>query len=140
MTVWPEDYGSAHTLAAPLEIKGIGLHSGSPARVRLEPADLPGFRIGWLDGTDRSLRLLDPAQVADTQLCTALQIDQRRLATVEHLLAALAGVGLSQVTILVEGHEIPLLDGSALPWVEAIASAGLKDLGPRASSGSTCKL
>ena len=79
------------------------------------------------------MRLLDPAQVADTQLCTALQIDQRRLATVEHLLAALAGVGLSQVTILVEGHEIPLLDGSALPWVEAIASAGLKDLGPRAS-------
>ena len=133
MTLWPEDYGSAHTLAAPLELQGIGLHSGSPARVRLEPAELPGFRIGWLDGADRSLRLLDPAQVADTQLCTALQIDQRRLATVEHLLAALAGVGLSQVTILVEGHEIPLLDGSALPWVEAIASAGLKDLGPRAS-------
>ena len=131
MTIWPEDYGSAYTLAAPIELEGVGLHSGSPARVRLEPAEQPGFRIGWLDGSDRSLRLLDPAQVADTQLCTALQIDQRRLATVEHLLAALAGVGLSQVTILVEGHEIPLLDGSALPWVEAIAAAGLQRLGPR---------
>ena len=133
MTVWPKDYGSAYTLAAPIELKGVGLHSGSPARVRLEPTDLPGFRLGWLDGADRALRLLDPDQVADTQLCTALQIDQRRLATVEHLLAALAGVGLSQVTILVEGHEIPLLDGSALPWVEAIAVSGLRHLGPRAA-------
>ncbi len=131
MTLWPEDYGSAYTLAEPLELAGIGLHSGSPSRVRLEPAERPGFRIGWLDGPDRSLSLLDPAQVAETTLCTALQIDQRRLATVEHLLAALAGVGLSQATILVEGHEIPLLDGSALPWVEAIAAAGLRRLGPR---------
>ena len=56
----------------------------------------------------------------------------RPLATVEHLLAALAGVGLTQAEIWVDGHEIPLLDGSALPWVEAIAEAGLVDLGPRA--------
>jgi len=133
VTVWPEDYGSAYTLAEPIELRGVGLHSGNQARVRLEPTDLPGFRVGWLDGPDRGLHLLDPAQVAETQLCTALAIDERRLATVEHLLAALAGVGLSQVTILVEGHEIPLLDGSALPWVEAIAAAGLQQLGPRAA-------
>ncbi len=131
MSHWPEDYGSAFTLAEPLELTGIGLHSGGMARVRLEPAELPGFRLGWLDGADRRLSLLDPSQVSETQLCTALQLDQRRLATVEHLLAALVGVGLTQVTILVEGHEIPLLDGSALPWVEAIGAAGLRPLGPR---------
>ena len=44
----------------------------------------------------------------------------------EHLLAALVGTGLSHVDILVEGEEIPLLDGSGLPWVEAIAAAGLR--------------
>ena len=76
--------------------------------------------------------MLAPHQVRDTRLCTALEIGGRPLATVEHLLAALAGVGLTQAEIWLEGHEIPLLDGSALPWVEAIAEAGLEDLGPRA--------
>jgi UDP-3-O-[3-hydroxymyristoyl] N-acetylglucosamine deacetylase len=99
--------------------------------VRLEPSDQPGYRVGWLDAPALQPVTLAPHQVSDTQLCTALQLDQRRLATVEHLLAALAGVGLTAVTILVEGHEIPLLDGSAQPWVEAIAEAGLHRLGER---------
>jgi UDP-3-O-[3-hydroxymyristoyl] N-acetylglucosamine deacetylase len=101
------------------------------SRVRLEPSEQPGFRVGWLDAPQEPLQLLQPSQVCETQLCTALKLDQRRLATVEHLLAALAGVGLTAVTLLVEGDEIPLLDGSAQPWVEAIAEAGLKDLGSR---------
>jgi UDP-3-O-[3-hydroxymyristoyl] N-acetylglucosamine deacetylase len=87
--------------------------------------------VGWLDAPQEPLQLLQPSQVCETQLCTALKLDQRRLATVEHLLAALAGVGLTAVTLLVEGDEIPLLDGSAQPWVEAIAEAGLQCLGSR---------
>jgi UDP-3-O-[3-hydroxymyristoyl] N-acetylglucosamine deacetylase len=109
----------------------VGLHSGGLTRVRLEPSDQPGFRVGWLDAPAQPLQALHPRQVCETQLCTALQLDQRRLATVEHLLAALAGVGLTAVTLLVEGAEIPLLDGSAQPWVEAIAEAGLQALGAR---------
>jgi UDP-3-O-[3-hydroxymyristoyl] N-acetylglucosamine deacetylase len=128
---WPESYGQAWTLAAPVERSGVGLHSGSPCRVRLEPSDQAGFRLGWLDQPATELARLHPAMVCETQLCTALKLDQRRLATVEHLLAALAGVGLSQVVILVEGKEVPLLDGSGLPWVEAIAEAGLCPLGER---------
>jgi UDP-3-O-[3-hydroxymyristoyl] N-acetylglucosamine deacetylase len=128
---WPISYGQAWTLAVPVERSGVGLHSGSPCRVRLEPSDRPGFWLGWLDQPGAGLTRLHPAQVCETRLCTALQLDQRRLATVEHLLAALAGVGLSQVTILVEGGEVPLLDGSGLPWVEAIAEAGLCALGER---------
>jgi UDP-3-O-[3-hydroxymyristoyl] N-acetylglucosamine deacetylase len=72
--------------------------------------------------------------VSDTQLCTALRLGSRRLATVEHLLAALAGTGVTQAEILVSGEEIPLLDGSALPWVEALAEAGLRAL-PAPSAG-----
>jgi len=128
---WPADYSLAWTLAAPVERSGVGLHSGVVSRVRLEPSEQPGFRVGWLDAPQEPLQLLQPSQVCETQLCTALKLDQRRLATVEHLLAALAGVGLTAVTLLVEGDEIPLLDGSAQPWVEAIAEAGLKDLGSR---------
>jgi UDP-3-O-[3-hydroxymyristoyl] N-acetylglucosamine deacetylase len=130
-TLWPADYSQAWTLAAPVERSGVGLHSGGLTRVRLEPSDQPGFRVGWLDAPAQPLQALHPRQVCETQLCTALQLDQRRLATVEHLLAALAGVGLTAMTLLVEGAEIPLLDGSAQPWVEAIAEAGLQTLGAR---------
>jgi UDP-3-O-[3-hydroxymyristoyl] N-acetylglucosamine deacetylase len=128
---WPMSYRQAWTLAAPVERSGVGLHSGTPCRVRLEPSDRPGFWLGWLDQQGAGLTLLHPTQVCETRLCTALKLDQRRLATVEHLLAALAGVGLSQVAILVEGDEVPLLDGSGLPWVEAIAEVGLCALGER---------
>jgi UDP-3-O-[3-hydroxymyristoyl] N-acetylglucosamine deacetylase len=132
VTDWPEDYGQAWTLATAVERSGVGLHSGSPCRVRLQPAERPGYVVGWLDAPALAPVALHPSQVSDTQLCTALRLDQRRLATVEHLLAALAGTGLSHVEILVEGEEVPLLDGSALPWVEAIAEAGLHCLGDRA--------
>lgn len=131
MTIWPRDYSQAWTLAAPVQRSGVALHSGAQTRVRLEPSDQPGYRVGWLDAPEQPLQRLAPAQVCETQLCTALQLGERRLATVEHLLAALAGVGITAATLLVEGPEIPLLDGSALPWVEAIAEAGLQSLGDR---------
>ena len=128
MSAWPSDYDSAHTLAASIEIAGVGLHSGATTRVRLGPAEHPGYWVGWLDAPQLPLQRLQPAQVCETTLCTALQLEQRRLATVEHLLAALAGCGVSQAEILVEGPEVPLLDGSALPWVELIGQAGLRAL------------
>ena len=131
MSAWPSDYRLAWTLAAAVERSGVGLHSGLPCRVRLAPSALPGYRVGWLDAPELPVRRLEPSQVCDTRLCTALQLGERQLSTVEHLLAALAGTGVSQAEIWVEGGEIPLLDGSALPWVEAIAEAGLTALGER---------
>ena len=74
---------------------------------------------------------LRPDQVRDSQLCTTLDLGSSKVATVEHLLAALAGCGLSHVEIGLNGHEVPLLDGSALGWVEAIDSAGLACIAPR---------
>ena len=131
MTTWPSDYSRAWTLATNVERRGVGLHSGADCLVRLAPSEQPGYRVGFLQDPARPPLLLGPDQVADTRLCTALQLGERRLATVEHLLAALAGTGVSQAVIWVQGEEIPLLDGSALPWVEAIGEAGLVDLGPR---------
>ncbi|MEB3199130.1 MAG: UDP-3-O-acyl-N-acetylglucosamine deacetylase [Synechococcaceae cyanobacterium] len=133
MISWPDDYSQAWTLASACEQRGVGLHSGAESLVRLQPSDRPGYRVGWLDDPGRPAVQLQPDQVCDTRLCTALQLGDRRLATVEHLLAALAGCGISQAEILVSGEEVPLLDGSALPWVEAIAAAGLTALGPRQS-------
>ena len=133
VTIWPSDYSQAWTLAAAVERSGVGLHSGAVARLRLEPYEQPGYWVAWLDEPNLAPQRLHPDQVCETQLCTALQLDQRRLATVEHLLAALAGVGISSALLLVDGPEIPLMDGSAQPWVEAIAEAGLKPLGARSS-------
>ena len=131
VTIWPDDYAQAWTLAASVERSGVGLHSGAVARLRLEPFEQPGYWVAWLDDPSLPPQRLHPAQVCETQLCTALQLDQRRLATVEHLLAALAGVGISSALLLVDGSEIPLMDGSAQPWVEAIAEVGLRPLGAR---------
>jgi UDP-3-O-[3-hydroxymyristoyl] N-acetylglucosamine deacetylase len=131
VSIWPDDYSQAWTLAAAVERSGVGLHSGATARLRLEPFDQPGYWVAWLDDPRVPPQRLHPDQVCETQLCTALQLDQRRLATVEHLLAALAGVGISSALLLVDGPEIPLMDGSAQPWVEAIAEVGLQPLGAR---------
>ncbi len=128
---WPSDYSRTWTLSGTVERSGVGLHSGASARVSLRPGARAGYWVGWLDDPALPLQRLEPGQVSETRLCTALQLAERRLATVEHLLAALAGSGVSQAEIWVEGSEIPLLDGSALPWVEAIAEAGLDEIGPR---------
>ena len=134
VSIWPSDYSQAWTLAAAVERSGVGLHSGASARLRLEPFEQPGYWVAWLDDPSAPPQRLHPEQVCETQLCTALQLDQRRLATVEHLLAALAGVGITSALLLVDGPEIPLMDGSAQPWVEAIAEVGLKPLAARAKA------
>lgn len=141
MVTWPSDYTGAWTLQSPVQRHGVGLHSGQEATVRLQASERPGFWWGWLDAPAQPLWRLAPDQVSDTQLCTALRLGSRRLATVEHLLAALAGTGVTQAEILVSGEEIPLLDGSALPWVEALAEAGLQALpAPAANPGLAAPL
>ena len=124
MTDWPQDYAGAWTLAAVVERRGVGLHSGEEATVRLTPSERPGFHLRFED--DLEPIQLSPDQVRDSPLCTTLDFGHRRVATVEHLLAALAGCGLSHVEIVVDGQEVPLLDGSALGWVEAIAEVGFE--------------
>jgi UDP-3-O-[3-hydroxymyristoyl] N-acetylglucosamine deacetylase len=115
-----------HTLALSFERSGVGLHSGASVQVRVLPAE-PGqgryFVRVDLPGSPQI-----PAQVArvsQTVLSTELAQGEARVRTVEHLLAALAGLGVDNARIEVDGVELPLLDGSALEWVEAIAQAGV---------------
>ena len=125
MVSWPSDYDGAWTLAAPVSRSGVGLHSGDAVAVTLLPSERPGFFVSWDDAPQRTPVQLHPSQVRDSQLCTTLDLGDRRLATVEHLLAALAGTGVTHCEIRVNGGEVPLLDGSAIDWVEAIAEVGL---------------
>ena len=134
MMSWPSDYSEGWTLASSVTRSGVGLHSGLQSQVTLVPTDQEGFYVRWLDQDSDPVRL-DPSQVRESQLCTTLDFGDKQLSTVEHLLAALAGCGVSHVEVQVNGSEVPLLDGSALGWVEAIAEAGLsKALTPRSSA------
>ena len=112
MTSWPQDYSASWTLAAETSRSGVGLHSGAETTVELRPTDQPGFYMR-LPGMEQPIQLR-PDQVRDSQLCTTLDLGSSKVATVEHLLAALAGCGLSHVEIGLNGHEVPLLDGCLL--------------------------
>lgn len=123
--LWPPDYTSRWTIAAEVSLAGVGLHSGLTSRVTLVPSPSGGLSMGLKDASPVSLH---HGLVREQPLCTALQLPTGLVSTVEHLLAALTGVGISDAHIQVEGQEIPLLDGSALPWVDAVATVGLRPL------------
>lgn len=112
------------TLAAAVTRSGIGVHSGESATIELRPAPFgTGIRFLTADGEV-------PATLAHARPglgCTLLEAGRARVATPEHLLAALAALGVTDVQIALHGPEVPALDGSALLWVEAIDVAGRVD-------------
>ncbi|MCU0546102.1 MAG: UDP-3-O-acyl-N-acetylglucosamine deacetylase [Oscillatoriaceae cyanobacterium Prado104] len=116
-----------HTLKSDFELSGIGLHGGEKTRVRVLPAAVGEGR--YFVRTDLPGTPVIPAKieaVCQTALSTELVgAGGSKIRTVEHLLAALAGMGADNARIEVDGPEVPLLDGSALVWTDAIARAGL---------------
>jgi UDP-3-O-[3-hydroxymyristoyl] N-acetylglucosamine deacetylase len=119
-----------HTVASPVHLSGIGLHSGLPVWARVEPAAPgAGLRFASTDGVEVPAHV---DHVVDTTLATTLGRDGFTVATVEHLLAALVSEEIDNARIVVEGGEVPALDGSARPWVEALHAAGrLRQDAPR---------
>lgn len=108
-------------------VVGVGIHSGRSSRVHLHRDDGPlRFRLG------RHEVPADASAVVATERCTVLGVDGARVATVEHLLAALRVAGFwSGVVVEVEGPELPILDGSAGPWRRAVAALGPPPPAPR---------
>ncbi len=119
--------GRRRTLKAAIGCVGIGLHSGRRASLTLHPATA-GTGI-LFRRTDIGLEI--PARfdhVVDTRLCTALgapEAPHLRISTVEHVMAALAGCGVDDAVVELDGPEVPILDGSAAPFVFLIDCAGL---------------
>lgn len=116
-----------HTLARAVGCEGIGLHSGRPVEMRLLPsADDSGIRFRRTDVPAAKAEIAARwDSVVDTKLCTVLgNRHGTRLATVEHLMAALSGAGIDNATIEIDGPEIPAMDGSAAPFLDLIAAAG----------------
>ncbi|MEN9216187.1 MAG: UDP-3-O-acyl-N-acetylglucosamine deacetylase [Gloeomargarita sp. HHBFW_bins_162] len=100
-----------------LTLSGVGLHTGQPATVTLMRTAPGTGRVFYVENQ------AIPAQVdwvRPSSLCTTLAHGDYKIHTIEHLLAALVGLGIQDVAMYLTGQEIPLLDGSALPWVELL--------------------
>lgn len=119
------------TLGAPVALAGFGVHSGKAARIVLHPADADaGIAFLRSDLEGEPVAPAHWSRVRSTELCTTLGVEGgHAVATVEHAMAALAGLGVDNALIEVEGPELPVLDGSAAPFVEAIEEAGVVELG-----------
>lgn len=121
------------TVAARVSLDGVGLHTGAPVRVTLVPAPSDhGIFFRRTDVSDRDNMI--PAlydHVRDTTLCTVLVNGAGvSVRTVEHLMAALSGLHIDNVVIEIDGPELPILDGSAKPFVEMIERVGTRNQRP----------
>ncbi|HEY9689188.1 MAG TPA: UDP-3-O-acyl-N-acetylglucosamine deacetylase, partial [Coleofasciculaceae cyanobacterium] len=120
-----------HTLGSGFERSGVGLHSGESVRVRVLPTPTPGVRFVRTDLPDRPVIPARWDWVSQTVLSTELRsltTPAATVRTIEHLMAALVGCGVGAALVEIDGPEVPLLDGSAALWCEAIAQVGLNPL------------
>ncbi|CAI2933987.1 UDP-3-O-acyl-N-acetylglucosamine deacetylase [Aminobacter sp. P9b] len=117
-----QDYQT--TLKSRVTLSGIGVHSGKPVAIHFAPADADTGVVFQV--VDREFRAI-VSEVGATDLCTLLGDPAgQHVATIEHLMAALFGLGIDNLLIEVEGAEIPILDGSAAQFVEAIDQVGIE--------------
>lgn len=124
--------GKQTTLCDEASVSGIGVHSGSPVTLTLHPADagtgIVFLRTGLPGRSDCEIRA-DVRAVTATEFATVLGDDDGPLcATAEHVLAALAGLGVDNAVVEVDGPEVPIMDGSAEAFVAAIDHAGIRSL------------
>jgi UDP-3-O-[3-hydroxymyristoyl] N-acetylglucosamine deacetylase len=114
------------TLRDAIAFEGVGLHTGAPARVRVLPAPAGhGLRFRLGDAVEFPARA---DYVVETVRATVLGLGEHRVSTVEHLLSALLGGGVDNALIAVDGPEIPVEDGSAKVFADAIEVVGLAPL------------
>jgi UDP-3-O-[3-hydroxymyristoyl] N-acetylglucosamine deacetylase len=123
--------GFETTFANPFAIRGIGVHSGADVTATFNPAEAgTGIifqRIGP-NGESTDLKAVS-ASVGSTDLCTVLGFSQSRsVATVEHVMSALYALGVDNAIVEVDGAEMPVMDGSAAVFVEAMEQAGIRSL------------
>jgi len=116
------------TVLSNVSITGVGLHSGRDINLVIKPAPMnAGITFVRTDITDKDNQI--PAlwnNVTDTQLCTVIaNEDGASVGTIEHLMSALRGLGIDNAVIELNGAEVPIMDGSAMPFIDAIDSVGI---------------
>lgn len=116
------------TLRAPVSIKGKGLHTGYDVAVTFKPApENHGYKFQRVDLEGKPFINADADNVVETSRGTVLEENGVRIHTIEHMLASLVGFEVDNVLIEMSGPEAPILDGSAIKYVEAIKSVGIQE-------------
>lgn len=119
-----------HTLRQTIDISGIGLHSGRTVTMRLVPAPVGHGVVFKRTDMEGGTNIVPASydRVVDTRLCTLIANDHgARIGTIEHLMAALRGCGVDNVLVELDAAEVPIMDGSSKPFVEAIDAVGLTE-------------
>jgi UDP-3-O-[3-hydroxymyristoyl] N-acetylglucosamine deacetylase len=118
-----------HTLKQPVHICGIGLHSGRQITMSLRPADAGTGIVFHRTEGERTVSIeAISANVVDTRMATVIGKGGLSVSTIEHLMAALAACGIDNLHIDIDGPEVPIMDGSAAPFIERLQEAGLRRL------------
>ena len=122
------------TLKRSIHCTGVGLHSGAKVSLRIKPAEADAGII-FVRTDPRGGQAVIPARwdhVVDTRLCTVIGNGRGvNVGTIEHLMAALCGVGIDNAVIEIDGPEVPIMDGSAAPFVFLVECAGVVELSAR---------
>lgn len=114
-----------HTIKEELTISGAGIHTGQAVTMRLKPAEPnTGINFQRVDLPEKTIIKADVDNVVETNRSTTLEVNGARVGTIEHLMAALVGNEIDNVLIEIDGEEVPILDGSSEPFVQALKKVG----------------
>lgn len=117
------------TIQNQVTVKGVGLHTGKSVILTFKPAEANhGYRFQRIDLEDQPVIPADVKYVYSTNRGTTLKIGDAQVSTVEHVLSALIGLGIDNVLLEIDGPEMPIMDGTAKPFVDVLKEAGLVEL------------
>jgi UDP-3-O-[3-hydroxymyristoyl] N-acetylglucosamine deacetylase len=115
------------TIARSVEVVGIGLHKGEPIRLRLEPMDADSGIIFYRDDLAVTIPL-SPQNVVNTQMATVIGNEKATISTIEHFLSAVYAYGIDNLRVILDGSEMPVMDGSAISFCLLLDEAGTREL------------
>ncbi|MBK6932715.1 MAG: bifunctional UDP-3-O-[3-hydroxymyristoyl] N-acetylglucosamine deacetylase/3-hydroxyacyl-ACP dehydratase [Saprospirales bacterium] len=116
------------TIKTPVSVRGVGLHTGKEVMLTFKPAPVNhGYRFQRIDLPDQPVVPADVKLVVSTNRGTTLRSGDALVATVEHVLSALTGMGVDKVLMEIDGPEMPIMDGTSMPFVEALKKAGQEE-------------
>lgn len=116
------------TLKKPVEVVGIGLHKGEPIKLRLEPLGIDAGIIFYREDLAMSIPL-SPDSVIDTRMATVIGNKKGYISTIEHFLSAVYAYGIDNMRVIVNGNEMPIMDGSSISFCLLLDEAGVEEQG-----------
>ncbi|MBD3798702.1 MAG: UDP-3-O-acyl-N-acetylglucosamine deacetylase [Epsilonproteobacteria bacterium] len=112
------------TIGKNVELVGIGLHRGSPVKLRLEPLGVNSGIVFYRSDAGVSIPLI-PANVVDTKMATVIGREGVTISTIEHLLSAIYAYGIDNLRVVVDADEVPVMDGSSMSFCMLLEEAGI---------------